>query len=58
MYTLVLKHSIPATILNQLLHIYLPFLTNSVNHFLHENKFPDELQQSEVITLYKTNYIR
>ena len=44
---------IPATILKQSVHIYLPFLTNCINHSFVANKFPDELKLSEVIPLYK-----
>ena len=35
------------------MHIYLPFLTNCINHSFVANKFPDELKLSEVIPLYK-----
>lgn len=45
--------SIPASILKQSAHIYLPFLSKSINHSLYENTFPDELKQSQVIPLYK-----
>ena len=45
--------AIPATILKQSLHIYLPFLTNYINHSFVANKFPDELKLSEVILFYK-----
>ena len=45
--------SIPATILKLSADIYLLFLTNSINHSLHENTFLDELKKSEVIPLYK-----
>ena len=45
--------AIPATILKQSVHIYLPFLTNCINHSFVANKFPDELNLSEVIPLYK-----
>ena len=45
--------AILATILKQSVHIYLPFLTNCINHSFVANKFPDELKQSEVIPLYK-----
>ena len=44
---------IPATMLKQSGHIYLPFLTNSVNHSLLDNTFPNKLKLSEVIPLYK-----
>ena len=44
---------IPAKILKESLHIYLPFSTNCTNHSFVANKFPDELKQSEVIPLYK-----
>ena len=44
---------IPAKLLKESLHIYLPFLTNCTNHSFVANKFPDELKQSEVIPLYK-----
>ena len=36
--------AIPATILKQSVHIYLPFLTNCINHSFVANKFPDELK--------------
>ena len=45
--------AILSTILKQSVHIYLTLLTNSINHSLVANKFPDELKQSEVIPLYK-----
>ena len=45
--------AIPAAILKQSVHIYLPFLTNCINHSFVANKFPDELKLSEVIPLYK-----
>ena len=45
--------AIPATILKQSVHIYLPYLTNCINHSFVTNKFPDELNLSEVIPLYK-----
>ena len=45
--------AIPAKILKQSVHIYLPFLTNCINHSFVANKFQDELKQSEVIPLYK-----
>ena len=48
-----LSKSISPTILKQPAHIYLPFLTNSINHFLHEDTFPGELKQSEVVSLCK-----
>ena len=35
------------------MHIYLPFLTNCINHSFVANKFLDELKLSEVIPLYK-----
>ena len=45
--------AISATVLKQSVYIYLPFLTNCINHSFVANKFPDELKQSEVIPLYK-----
>ena len=48
-----LSKAIPATILKQSVHIYLPFLTNCINHSFITNKFPDEIKLSEVIPLYK-----
>ena len=45
---------ITVTILKQSAHIYLLFLSNLTNHYLHENAFPDGVKQSEVIRLYKT----
>ena len=47
------KSSSSKAILKQSVHIYLPFLTNCINHSFVANKFPDELKQSEVILLYK-----
>ena len=45
--------AVPATILKQSVYIYLPFLTNCINHSFVSNKFTDELKLSEVIQLYK-----
>ena len=45
--------AIPATILKQSVHIYLPFLTNCINHSFVANKFPDELKLSEVVPFYE-----
>ena len=42
-----------AKTVQQLAHIYLPFLTNSISYSLHENTFLDKLKQYEVIPLYK-----
>ena len=47
------SEAIPATILKQSVHIYLPVLTNCINHSFVANKLPDELKESEVIPLYK-----
>lgn len=41
----------PVATLKQQAYIYLPFLTNLINHTLYENTFPDELKQTEVISL-------
>ena len=43
--------AMPVTILKQSVQIYLPFLTNCINHSFVVNKFPDELKHSEVIPL-------
>ena len=45
--------STPATIWKQSAHNYLPFLTNSVNHSVHEKAFPNEIKEIEVIPLNK-----
>ena len=42
-----------ATILKQSVHIYLPFLSNCINHSSLANEFRDAIKQSEVIPLYK-----
>lgn len=38
-------------ILKQSADIYLPFLSNLINHYLPENTFPDGVKQSKVIPL-------
>ena len=48
--------SMTNTILKQLVHIYLSFLTIPIYYFIHENTFPNELKQFEVIPLPKTLY--
>ena len=45
--------SVSATILKQSTHIYVPLLTNLIDHSFHENTFSGELKQSEVIPLCK-----
>ena len=45
--------SIPATIQKQSIEIHLPFLTNSVIYTVKNDKFPDKLNKSEIIPLYK-----
>ena len=45
--------SIPATILKQYVGVYLPFLTEALNHAITENTFPEQLKKSEVTSLYK-----
>ena len=45
--------AIPASILKQTTEVHLKYLTNIINHSLKESTMPDELKQSEVITLYK-----
>ena len=45
--------STPATILKQCVHVYLPFLTNAINHTITENTFPEQLKKSKVIPLHK-----
>ena len=47
------KGSIPATILKQCVHIYLPFLANAVNKMFLDNNFPNKLKKEEVIPVYK-----
>ena len=45
--------AIPASILKQTIEFYLKYLANTINHSLKEYTFPDELKQSDVITVYK-----
>ena len=45
--------AIPASILKQTTGVHLKYLTNTINSFLKESTFPDELKQSEVIPVYK-----
>ena len=45
--------SIPASILEQCVDTYLPYLTDSINYSLRESTFPEELKHSEVILVYK-----
>ena len=49
--------SIPATIWKQSANNYLPLLTNSLNHSVHEKTFPNDIKVSEVIPLYKTRSV-
>ena len=44
--------SIPATIPKQFNEIHLPFLTNSINDTIKNDKFQDKFQNSEVIPSY------
>ena len=43
--------AIPASILTQTKEVHLKYLTNNINHSLKEFTFPDELKQSEVISV-------
>ena len=45
--------TIPVTILKKTTDVHLPHLTNTINHTLQTNCFPDKLKQSEVIPVYK-----
>ena len=45
--------AIPASILKQTIEVHLKYLANTINHSLKEYFFPDELKQSDVITVYK-----
>ena len=45
--------SIPAKILKQCVHVYLPFLTKATNRAITENIFPEQLKKLEVIPLQK-----
>ena len=45
--------AIPTGILEQNIEVHLKYLTNTINTFLNESIFPDELKQSEVIPVYK-----
>ena len=45
--------AISASILKQTIEVHLKYLTSTVNHSLKESTFPDELKQSEVISVYK-----
>ena len=47
------KRSIPATILNHCVDIYLSFLANSKNYAICESAFPYKLKRSEVIPLFQ-----
>ena len=44
--------AIPASILKQSIEVHLKYLTNNINHYLKESTFPDELKQSEGISVY------
>ena len=44
--------AIPASILKQSIEVHLKYLTSNINHYLKESTFPDELKQSEVISVY------
>ena len=39
--------AIPASILKQTIEVHLKYLRNTINHFLKESIFPDELKQSD-----------
>ena len=41
--------AIPAGNLKQTVEVHLKYLTNTINNYLKESTFPDELKQSEVI---------
>ena len=45
--------TIPASILKQTIEVHLKYQTKTVNDSLKESTFPDELKQSEVISVYK-----
>ena len=45
--------AIPTGTLKQTIEVHLKYLTNTINNFLKESTFPDELKQSEVIPVYK-----
>ena len=45
--------SIPTTILKQYVDVYLPFLTEAINHAITKNSFREQLKKSEVISLFK-----
>ena len=45
--------SVPATILKQLVDVYLPFLTKDITHTITEDIFPEQLRKSKVIAIYK-----
>ena len=45
--------STPATILKQCMDVYLPSLTEAINHAITGNTFPEQLKRSEVISLHK-----
>ena len=47
--------SIPVTILKQTLDTYIVKLTNTINHSILINEFPDNLKKGEVIPIYKKN---
>ena len=45
--------SIPAIILKQCVDVYLPFLTEAINHAITEDIFPEQMKKSEVVPLQK-----
>ena len=45
--------SIPASMIEQCVDAYLPYLTDSISYSLSESTFPEELKHSEVIPVYK-----
>ena len=45
-----------ASILKQTIEVHLKYLASTINHSLKESTFPDELQQSEVITVHEKLY--
>ena len=48
-----ISETIPVTILKQTIDVHLQHLTNAINHKLQTSCFPDKLEQSEVIPVYK-----
>ena len=44
---------VPRSILRQCVDAYLPYFIDSINYSLKESAFPEELEHSEVISIYK-----